>query len=306
MTQTNSNKPKVHYAVQEAPPPFDTSHIKRKFLNIPYARLSDSQKLDIYLPDTGAGPFPVIVSIHGGAFMGCDKGDMQVGPMLEGLSRGIAVVSINYRLSGEAHFPALVQDAKAAIRWIRGNAEVYGFDVDRIAAWGGSAGGYLSSMLAVSAGAAVLEDKSLGYSMFPATVRAAVVWFGPTNFLKMDEQLAESGLAPSPEQCHNGENSPESLLLGDVITKIPELVQMANPETYISESIPPMLLQHGSRDPVVPVQQSIEFYEKLKMASPGSLIALEILEGAEHADPAFLTRDNIERVFKFLNQAGIY
>jgi hypothetical protein len=100
-----SHTPKGHYAVQDAPPPADTSHIRRKFLDIPYAHLSPTQKLDIYLPDEGEGPFPVIVAIHGGAFMGCDKGDLQVLPMLEGLKRGYAVVAINYRLSWEPGSP---------------------------------------------------------------------------------------------------------------------------------------------------------------------------------------------------------
>jgi acetyl esterase/lipase len=115
----NKQTPSSHYAIQEAPPLANTDHIKRKFLDIPYAPLSPSQRLDIYLPNEGDGPFPVIVAIHGGAFMGCDKADMQVLPMLEGLKRGYAVVSINYRMSGEAKFPALVQDAKAAVRWVR-------------------------------------------------------------------------------------------------------------------------------------------------------------------------------------------
>ncbi len=136
-----------HYAVEGAPPPADTSHIKRKFLNLAYASISAAQQLDVYLPNEGEGPFPVIIAIHGGAFMGCDKADLQVLPMLEGLKRGYAVVSINYRMSGEAKFPALVQDAKAAIRWVRANAAQYKFDPNRIAAWGGSAGGYLSNML---------------------------------------------------------------------------------------------------------------------------------------------------------------
>ena len=104
----------------------------------------------------------MILAIHGGAFMGCDKADLQVLPMLEGLKRGYAVVSINYRMSGEAKFPALVQDAKAAVRWVRANAKTIHFDPQRIAAWGGSAGGYLSTMLGTSAGIPELEDLSLG------------------------------------------------------------------------------------------------------------------------------------------------
>lgn len=306
---TQDEKPqqlKVHYAIQDAVPKADTSHIKRKFINVSYAGISKSQKLDIYLPDESSQPYPVIMAIHGGAFMGCDKGDMQVMPMLEGLKRGFAVVSINYRLSGEAKFPALVQDAKAAVRWIRGNVDKYGFDPKRITAWGGSAGGYLTSMLAVSAGVEELEDYNLGYPEQPCDVQAAIVWFGPTNFLKMDEQLAESGFTPSADQSHNEPDSPESLLLGEMITKIPDRVRAANPETYIGKSIPPMLIQHGRKDPVVPVQQSIEFADKLRHAFGSDRVILEILEHAEHGDPAFEIRENVDRVFKFLKQFKIY
>ena len=102
------------------PPTANTGHIKRKWLNISYATISSAQKLDIYLPEEGNGPFPVIISIHGGAFMFGDKADEQVNPMLEGLKHDYAVVSINYRLSGEALFPKNINDVKAAIRWGKG------------------------------------------------------------------------------------------------------------------------------------------------------------------------------------------
>ena len=87
-------------------PPADVSHISRKWLDLPYASLSPTQKLDIYLPDKGDGPFPVILHIHGGAFEIGDKGDIQVQPYFKALPHGYAVVSVNYRLSGEAIFPA--------------------------------------------------------------------------------------------------------------------------------------------------------------------------------------------------------
>ena len=192
---TNQPTPLTHYAIQERRLPPIQTHIKRKFLNIPYASLSPSQKLDVYLPDEGEGPFPVIMAFHGGAFMGCDKADLQVLPMLEGFKRGYAVVSCNYRMSGEAKFPALVQDAKAAVRWVRANARQYSFDPQRIAAWGGSAGGYLSTMLGTSAGIIGLEDLSLGNPDQPCNVQAVVAWYGPTNFLKMDEHLGGERVA---------------------------------------------------------------------------------------------------------------
>ena len=120
--------PDRHYAVTDLPPLADTRHIRRKYLDVAYAPAVPCPETGHLFAREGDGPFPVIVSIHGGAFMGCDKADMQVMPMLAGLKRGYAVVAINYRLSGEAKFPALVQDAKAAIRWIRANAARFGFD----------------------------------------------------------------------------------------------------------------------------------------------------------------------------------
>lgn len=294
--------PPIHYAIQDGPPLASTDHIPRKFLDIPYANLSPSEKLDIYLPDEGEGPFPVIISIHGGAFMGCDKADCQIMPMLEGLKRGYAVVGLNYRLSGEAQFPALVYDAKAAVRWLRASAAQYKLDPEKIAAWGGSAGGYLSAMLGVSAGIAELEDLSMGNPDQPSNVQAVVDWFGPTNFLKMDEQLAATGLGPTAGQEHSNEHSPESLLLGQKITEIPERVRAANPETYIRSDAPPFLIQHGKKDAVVPVQQSIEFAEKLKSVLADQMITLVLIGDGEHGDPKFETPENVKFVLDFLDK----
>jgi len=303
MIQPEALIPQPHYAVQDQPPPAHTDHIKRKLRDVPYANLSPAQKLDIYLPDEDNGPFPVIVSIHGGAFMGCDKADLQVTPMLEGLKRDYAVVAINYRLSGEAKFPALVHDAKAAVRWLRANAQHYGLDPQRIAAWGGSAGGYQASMLGVSAGIPELEDLSLGNPDQPCHVQAVVSWFAPTNFLKMDAQLSALGFPPPPDQRHNDANSPESLLLGQKITEIPDRVEAANPETYVRPNAPPFLLQHGTQDEIVPVQQSVEFAAKLRQALGDDKVWLDLLERAGHADPRFEAPENIKRVLDFLDRA---
>jgi acetyl esterase/lipase len=294
--------PHTHYANPETHPPADTDHVKRKYLDVPYAGLSPAQELDVYLPEEGKGPFRVIVSIHGGAFMAGDKADMQVLPMLEGLKRGYAVVAVNYRLSWEATFPACVHDVKAAVRWIRAHTRRYHLDPDRIAAWGGSAGGYLASMLGTSAGVPELEDLSLGNPDQPSHVQAVVAWFSPTDVLKMDEQLAERGLPPEPGTEHNGANSPESLLLGWQITEIPDLVKAANPETYISPAAPPFFLQHGTMDGIVPVRMSIHFAAKLQQSLGHRRVQLELLEGAEHGDPLFETPDNVKKVLDFLDK----
>lgn len=296
-------KPLPHYAIAEQPPPADTSFVRRKFLDRSYADRSPAQRLDVYLPDEGGGLFPVIVAIHGGAFMGCDKADLQVLPMLAGLKRGYAVVSINYRMSGEAQFPALVQDAKAAVRWVRAHALEFNCDPLRIAAWGGSAGAYLATMLGVSAGVETLEDLSLGNQEQPCHVQAVVSWYGPTDFLTMDALLEESGLLPPEGFRHSEADSPESRLLGAQITTIPERARAANPESYIRAGAPPFLLQHGTADAVVPVQHSVRLAEKLAQVNGRQRVRFDLLDGAAHADPRFETPQNVKAVLDFLDKS---
>ena len=295
-------QPGSHYAFPAPIPDADTAHIERKMFDSAYAYRSPAQQLDIYWPDAGNGPFPVVLAIHGGAFMGGDKRDAQLEPMLAGLARGYAVVSINYRMSGEATFPALVHDVKAAIRWVRANAARFLFDPARIAVWGGSAGGYLALMAGVAAHVAALDDPTLGHSDQSCAVQAVVDWFGPTDFLQMDAQLGASGLAPAPEFAHSGANSPESLLLGARITEIPGLVAAANPESYLHAGAPPFFIQHGDRDPVVPCQQSASFAARAQALLGAQQARFEVLPGAGHADPAFATPRNIAKVLDFLDQ----
>lgn len=290
-----------HYAMPFTIPEAQTEQIARKMFDLPYASLSPAQELDIYWPAEGNGPFPVVVSIHGGAFMGGDKRDVQLTPMFEVLKRGYALVGVNYRMSAEAKFPALIHDIRAALRWIRTNAERYLFDPHKIATWGGSAGGYLSLMAGVAAGLPELDDPTLGNADQPDNVQAVVSWFPPTDFLKMDEQLAESGFLLPPQFAHSGENSPESLLLGQKITEIPELVRRANPETYIHPGLPPFFIQHGKMDDTVPYQQSLHFAQKLAAIAPQG-VTYEILPDARHADPAFETPQNVQKVLDFLDQ----
>jgi acetyl esterase/lipase len=278
----------------------DISNIKNKYLDIPYAAVSDAQKLDIYLPDKGDGPFPVILSIHGGAFKFGDKGDSQVTPMLEGLKRGYTVVSINYRMSGEATWPAEINDCKAAVRWIKANSKEYKFNPDKIAAWGGSAGGHLSAILGTSGDIKTLEDLTLGNPEQSSRVNAVVDWFGPTDFLKMDEQLKESGV--ENPQIHSIPDSPESELIGKNLEDAPQLVEEANPETYVSSDDPPFFIQHGLEDNLVPYQGSVALARKLGKAIGYQKVFLELFPATHHGGDAFNTEENLDKVFKFLDK----
>jgi acetyl esterase/lipase len=277
----------------------ETEGVKNKWTDVAYAQTSAAQKMDIYLPNTAQDKYPVIVHIHGGAFMFGDKADGQLAPVLEALKNGYAVVSINYRLSGEAKFPAQIHDVKAAIRYLRANGDTYKLKSDKIAVWGGSAGGHLSSLVATSGGIAALEDLSLGNPTQSSRVQAVVDWFGPINFLTMDDHFKVSGKG-KPD--HNAANSPESKLWGKPIQEIPDSVKMANPETYISVDDPVFFIQHGSMDKLVPTQQSIEFAEKLTTVLGKDKITFEVLEGANHGGVQFETAENLKKVMTFLDK----
>jgi acetyl esterase/lipase len=278
----------------------NTDNIKRKWLDIAYAAKSQAQKLDIYLPEEGDGPFPVILSIHGGAFKSGDKGDGQLTPMLVGLKRGYAVVSINYRLSGEAIFPAQIYDVKAAIRWIRANAKQYKLNPDKIAAWGGSAGGHLSAMAGTSGDVKELEDLSQGNADQSSRVQAVVDWFGPTDFLKMDDHAKESKV--KNPQIHSIPDSPESELIGSNLVDAPDLAKAANPETYITKDDPPFFIQHGLVDPLVPYPQSVSLAEKIEKIAGKEKVNIELIPGSGHGGPSFSTEQNLNKVFLFLDK----
>lgn len=253
--------------------------IKTKFFNIAYCDESPSQKLDIYYPTVVSDdPYPVIIHFHGGAFMIGTKGDDALEPMLRGLDRGYAVVSVDYRLSGEARFPAMVYDAKTAIRFLRANAQKLHLNPDAFAAWGASSGAWLVSMLAVTDNEKAFEDKSMGYEKFSSRVNAVVDWCGPCgNFLEMDKafKVSKCGVAD-----HDDSNSPESLFLGHKITQVSELCRLSAPISYASANSAPILIVHGSIDEIVPVEQSVNFYKALQ--SVGADSRLYVAEGKLH------------------------
>jgi acetyl esterase/lipase len=272
--------------------------IVTKRLDVPYADRSKAQVLDIYYPDV-PGPYPVIVHFHGGAFLFGTQRDVNLVPMLRGRKRGYAVVSVSYRLSGEARFPAMIHDAKAALRYLRAHAHDLNLLTDKIGVWGPSAGGYIVSMLGVTHGLPAFDDLSLGNATFSSEVQAVVDWCGPCgSFLDMDSAILANGFGDAD---HNDPLSPESRFLGAPITTIPELVRLASPSTHISKNLPPFLIQHGEADPIVPVQQSQTFAQALGKA--GGKVTLLTYPGKGHHGQAWYEEPWMsDLVFDFFDQ----
>lgn len=271
------------------------------YADVAYASTSATQQLDIYLP-AGDGPFPVVVNLHAGGFKFGDKGMIPgtLGTAL--LEAGYAVVGVNYRLSGEAPFPAAVLDVRAAVRFLRANAAEYKLDPDRIAAFGQSAGGNLAAMLGTAGESTAFDDASLGNPEVSSAVQAVVNWFGPTDFGQMDAQAAAQGCAAS-EQTHGEASSFESAYLGAPVATSPELVAQANPISYIDGTEPPFLVQKGEQDCTVAVENTKMLADALQAA--GVTAEYDLLAGVGHGDtgstPVFEGEENIQRVLAFLD-----
>ncbi len=268
------------------------------YQDLAYATISSAQMLDLYIPDTGSGPFPVVIMVHGGGFMMGDKAD---GAGLAGvdqlLAAGYAVASINYRLSGEALYPAQIQDAKAAVRFLRANAATYNLNPERFGAWGASAGGSLVALLGTTCGVTGLEGADLGNEDQSSCVQAVVDWFGPIDFLAMDEQFSGT----SCPQTHNEASSPESQLVGAAIQTVPDLVASTNPMNYLTADDAPFLIQHGTADCNIPPVQGQNLAEALSQVIGADQVTYTLIEGAGHGGSQFSTADNLALVVAFLD-----
>lgn len=280
----------------------NTQGVTATATDVPYVTGSTlaSQTLDVYLPATGKGPFPVIVAIHGGGFKFGDKNSGEVNNELVGLTKGYAVISVNYRLSGEAPFPGAVYDVKAAIRFIKANASKYNLDANKIAAFGDSAGANLAAMLGTSAGVSTVEDLSMGNADQTSNVQAVVDFYGPINFTTMDAENAASGVANA--QVHSTPTSFESAYMGADITTIPDQVKLANPTTYITSDDSPFFIENGTLDPNVPTQQSVDFAAALAKVIGEDKVTYTQLQGALHGGDQFDAADNLEKVYSFLDK----
>jgi len=221
-------------------------------------------KCDLFLPAGGGGNGIGIIFIHGGGWRAGTRTQFyrQAARLSE---RGCVGVCVEYRLSGEAKFPAAVEDVKCAVRWLRANAQDYDISPDRIAAVGGSAGGHLAAMLGTTDASAGLEGKG-GYPEYPSRVNAMVAFNGIFD-------LARQNL-PS------GTSEAVSAFLGGLPEEIPEVYKLASPLHHADESSAPSLLFHGTGDTVVPFEQSELFEERLKEL--GVPVELYAEEGAEH------------------------
>jgi acetyl esterase/lipase len=262
------------------------------FLDLPYADTENArQKLDLYLPKTRKSekPLPVIAFIHGGGWKGGDKAS-GLGNISRFVQSGeYAGISIGYRLTDQAQWPAQIHDCKAAIRWIKAHAKEHGLDAEKIAVWGTSAGGHLVSMLGTSGDVKELEGTLGKHLDQNSQVTCVVNYFGPENFLSMIRQ-------PSSMDRTQGEEYPEALLLGGPVPEREAIAKEASPVTHVSKGDAAFFTAHGSKDPLVPFAQGQEIHAALQKAGVPSLFQ-EMTNGGHGFKSTILD----ERVKQFLD-----
>jgi acetyl esterase/lipase len=246
--------------------------------------------MDLRVPD-GAGPHPVILYLHSGAWI---TGDRFGGPAIRQASRGYAVASIEYRLAPNHIWPSQVEDAKAAIRWLRANAARFQLDRERIGVFGSSAGGHIGAVLGTSGGVVALEGMELGNPQESSRVKVVVDLYGPTDLLKIEEQKL-----PCIPLDGNAANMPPSLLIGCPIQTCPERTQAANPITYVTKDDPPFLIVHGMLDCLVPYKQSVILHDALQAAGVPSRLVL--IPGGQHGGSAFNAPQYMTMIDEFLD-----
>jgi acetyl esterase/lipase len=204
--------------------------------------------MDIVMPpDTLAKPHPCVVWIHGG---GWSKGTYKQNRAAWLAGKGYVGVSAEYRLSGEAIYPAQITDCKAAVRYLRARAKDYGIDPNRIGVWGGSAGGHLVALLGTTGGVKELEGNE-GNAKESSRVQAVCDFYGPTALTPDWIPLPAPDVTP---------------LLGGTPQNKLELAKLASPVRFVDRKDPPFLIVHGEIDSIVPIAHSVNFYDTLKKA----------------------------------------
>jgi len=294
-------------------PIVDPVGVTRKYLNVSYTpdKPHPMRILDICLPESGEGPFPVLIYMHGGGFVGGLKNDLHAESYMEALNEGYAYVGVEQRLcspmgdgtfDSDGRFPGPLFDLKAAIRFLRANADKYQLDPERFALLGTSAGGYHVAMAAATQDNPVMYDESFGFAGVSDRVQAAVDLFGVGDLIL---QSAFSG--------KKIENPPEGypvfllqnfadVFLGVPCREYPNLSYFANPESWITPELPPMLIQTGAADQVVPVECSRNLAKRIEEVCGKGRAVYDEFPDYAHGDPRFHDPANHRRIFDWLKE----
>jgi len=235
------------------------------------------QTLDLYVPLTGSGPYPLIVGIETTDFVAAD---LSAKVTLRQAERGYIVAKVSFRPDEKAPFPAQIDDVRAAVRWLRANATQYNIDPNRIGVWGIGAGGHLAALLGTTDES--FDATTAANTQFSARVQAVVDWYGEIDFAQLD-----------PDEDY-------ARYLGCAALDCPDVAAAANAASYVTAGDAPLLIVHGADDKRVPAWTTVGLY--VAMINAGIDARIAIVDGAGHGGPGWDKPALLEQVDRFFDE----
>jgi len=282
------------------PSVFDPTTVKRKKLDVPYGPLPE-QLVDVYYPETGEGPWPLIIYVHGGGWNIGTKRECALPGVIGALDHGYAIISVDYRLAPAVKFPEFMFDVKTAVRWARANAAEFSFDPERFAIMGDSAGAQLSLMVAFADNHPECEGTKYGWEGVSSSVKAVVDMYGPTVLDAYNHAWVLEAGAPDVIRGKDPTKAPLDDMMG-FFTPDRDLLPFISPIAYVHKDIPPVLIMQGAMDSIVPRQHSLRLAERITEVCGPDRVELKIYPDRVHSDRDFLTNDTAETVVPFLDK----
>ena len=285
------------------------------YTGVAYAEDSESQYLNLYVPDTDSDEeIPLIILVHGGGFITNDLESEQAVKMYQYFrDHGYACATINYRLAQEEEWPGAVEDVKAAVRFLRANAEVYGYSAEDFTIWGESAGAYIAAMAAVTdddefdgvsfAGEEDLEEE------VSAEVSTLIEFYGCLDVFVMDDEFTELGVPLFVHEIANSWLDKDILEGYDTVQEFwfrrelddftEEEALLYKPIYYLeknaeSKSELEIYIWHGDYDLTVPYLQTVNFASAAAEVLGEDAVQYELFEGYVHADDRFYTEEQLD------------
>lgn len=250
---------------------------------------SDGLKLDLYYPEQINDKNPLVISIFGGGWISGFKTDKFVPPMIQPINEGFIVAVPDYTLSLDAPFPQSVIDIKKCIAFLRSHSDLYKIDTNNITLWGESAGAHL----ALEAG--LVENSHFDLAL-DTRVKNIIAMYAPSNPLAINAQAEKLGIL---DTARSDKDTVFGIYMGKHYDDERQM-NLASPIKQINDHMPNIILEHGTKDALVPYLQSVEFFNKAKEKYPDSHVTLSIYDGLQHTDPFFFTKEHVHYLMNML------
>lgn len=287
----------------------DPSQFKRHYLDVEYADHDPRQKLDIWLPNEGDGPFPLIVFVHGGGWVGGDKRENTIPGVFKVMSQGYALACVEYRIAPAAVWPDPLYDVRAAIRFLRKHSTKFNLKTDKIAAWGNSAGGHILNMVAALTGRPIMKGAKLGNPEVDDSIQCLVNLYAPSDMYQIDlcNRLSEdaikdaTGGTDTASDAGEGMRFPHNLIMGFKNSHNREAAAFGSPINFVTKDFPPTYYFHGIQDPIVPYTQSVAMTNMINETCNEPRAKFELFPEAVHGDPVMKTDEVVNKILDFID-----